>query len=389
MIAMLLCCLVPSATYAKQSVSKLDKLVAPIALYPDSLLGNVLVASTFSDDVIDADAWLAKNPGLTASQISDKTKSKTWDESVKTLLLVPDTLAMMVDDLEWTDQLGQAFVNQRKDLMESVQRLRKQAKKTGALTSNDKVTVTTNDENNIIIGSSNPEVIVVPDYDVNVVYGWDPLVTVEKTALVWGTTALLNSVFHSSCWDWNHYDVWVGPGYGNYYWHRDGYRPFHPGHPLPPDFHPGHHPDPYHPYYHPPMRHPEHHNYHSSQSHSAIDRAKNARYHNAAGHNISNRPAPKASSVKDNNSKHHGAAKTVQNKQRPGEHVNQARPQKANKRWDSSSTRKRNTVSTPSHQNRRDKNTSSKTNVRNSKKSTSSSRASTGYSHRSGGDRQQ
>lgn len=207
--------LLPAAARAEVlSDDALDKTLAPIALYPDSLLGLVLVASTYPDQVVAANQYVKAHPSADPSGLSSALKGFTWDQSVKALCSLPDVLGTMANDMNWTNTVGQAFVNQTDGVYDSVQRLRARAQATGSLKSSGEVVVQTDNAGYILIGSSNPEVIYVPTYEPAVVYGWSPGRVVATTALAWGTVAILDDLFYGSCWDWHGHRVYVGPGYG-------------------------------------------------------------------------------------------------------------------------------------------------------------------------------
>lgn len=145
------------------SGQELDELLAPIALYPDPLLAVILPASTYPEEINNADTWLKK--GGTVSGID----GQSWDESVKAIAYYPDILDMMAGDLDWTADLGDAFLNQQEDVTRSIQRLRWQARDIGNLESNDNQQVIIDGENIAIIPAQ-PEYMYVPQYDVSVVY---------------------------------------------------------------------------------------------------------------------------------------------------------------------------------------------------------------------------
>jgi hypothetical protein len=159
---------------APLSADQLDALVAPIALYPDNLLAQCLVASTYPVDVVDAQQWLARNPNLKGEELANAVEKQDWDPSIQALVQVPDALKRMSEDIRWTTQLGDAFLAQQNDVMEAVQRLRVKAKDAGKLESSDqlKVETTTADDKYVIeIESSDPEVIYVPAYSPVVIWG--------------------------------------------------------------------------------------------------------------------------------------------------------------------------------------------------------------------------
>jgi len=158
----------PSA--ATLSSAQLQSLVSPIALYPDSLLSQVLMASTYPLEVAEAANWLESHKGQSSEQLQDAMKPETWDNSVKSLVMVPDVLQMMSGKLSWTQQLGDAYLAQPKDVMNAVQVLRKKAQQAGNLKSNSQIKVSTQ-QSYVVIQPTNPEVIYVPQYNPTVVYG--------------------------------------------------------------------------------------------------------------------------------------------------------------------------------------------------------------------------
>lgn len=158
----------------KLSREKLEQIVAPVALYPDSLLAQVLMASTYPLEIVQAARWAAANPSLTGKSLEDALKPKAWEPSVKSIVAFPSVLKMMNDKLEWTQQLGDAFLAQQKDLMTAVQTLRTRAEKAGALKSTKEQKVsksTTGTTTYIVIEPQNPSVVYVPVYNPGVVYG--------------------------------------------------------------------------------------------------------------------------------------------------------------------------------------------------------------------------
>jgi hypothetical protein len=149
---------------------ELDQLLAPIALYPDSLLVQILMASTYPLEVVQADRWAKKNKSLKGDALTAALEKQAWDPSVKSLVNFPQVLGMMSEKLDWTQKLGDAFLAQRKDVMDSVQRLRRKAMDAGNLktTPEQKVVV---EKETIVIESPSPQVIYVPIYNPTVVYG--------------------------------------------------------------------------------------------------------------------------------------------------------------------------------------------------------------------------
>src|SRR5580700_4513224 len=122
---------------------QLDNLVAPVALYPDPLLGQVLAASTYPLELVEAGQWLQQNRNLRGQQLADAAKQMNWDPSVQALVAFPDAMNMLTRDVRWTTDLGNAFLTQQADLMNAVQRMRAAARNNGRLQSGPQQTVTT------------------------------------------------------------------------------------------------------------------------------------------------------------------------------------------------------------------------------------------------------
>ncbi len=158
---------------------EIEALVAPIALYPDPLLSQVLMASTYPLEIVQAARWVEKNPKITGDAAIKAVEKETWDVSVKSLVAFPQALIPMNEKLDWTQKLGDAFLAQREDVMQAVQRLRQQAEKSGNLKSNEQQKVTVEPASGtqttiIKVEPANPEVIYVPAYNPTVVYGTWP-----------------------------------------------------------------------------------------------------------------------------------------------------------------------------------------------------------------------
>ncbi len=160
-----------SAAPAPLSADQLNSLVAPIALYPDALVAQVLAASTNPDQVAYADDWLAQNRNLTGQALAQAVDQQSWDPSVKALTQFPSVLDNLAHNLSWTSSLGQAFANQQSDVMAAVQAMRAKAQAAGTLQSNSQITITTPSPNTIVIQPANPQVVYVPQYNPTVVYG--------------------------------------------------------------------------------------------------------------------------------------------------------------------------------------------------------------------------
>jgi len=157
------------------SLEQLDDLVAPIALYPDNLLSQILAASTYPIEVVEAQQWLKQNHHLKGQQLLDAAKTQNWDPSVQALVVFPDVLARLNQDIRWTTDLGNAFLAQQADVMHAVQDMRAKAQANGKLQTTPQETVTTQDQNGqsaIVIQPPDPGVIYVPNY--NPAYIWGP-----------------------------------------------------------------------------------------------------------------------------------------------------------------------------------------------------------------------
>jgi hypothetical protein len=161
----------PAPVPAALTADQLNSMVAPIALYPDALVAQVLAAATNPDQVAYADDWLAQNKNLTGQALAQAVDQQSWDPSIKALTQFPSVLDNMAHNLSWTSSLGHAFANQQSDVMASVQTMRAKAQAAGTLQSNSQVTVTQSAPNTIVIQPANPQVVYVPQYNPTVVYG--------------------------------------------------------------------------------------------------------------------------------------------------------------------------------------------------------------------------
>jgi hypothetical protein len=153
---------------------QLDSLVAPIALYPDPLLAQVLAASTYPLEIMQLQQWLTKNPGLKDKALQEAVMKQPWDATVQALAALPDVVKRLSDDVQWTTDLGNAVLAQQSDVMAAVQRMRAKAKDTGNLKSNEQMKVetkTVESQSVIVIEQSKPDVVYVPSYNPTVVYG--------------------------------------------------------------------------------------------------------------------------------------------------------------------------------------------------------------------------
>jgi len=156
---------------------ELEQMLAPIALYPDDLLTQVLMATTYPLEIVQADRWAKANKGKTGDAAAKALEAQPWDASVKSLVNFPDVLALLSDKLDWTQKLGDAFIGQQKEVMDTIQKLRAKAKEAGKLESNEDQKIEVKQEGTtevIVIQSANPQVVYVPVYDPVVVYGGWP-----------------------------------------------------------------------------------------------------------------------------------------------------------------------------------------------------------------------
>ena len=166
----------PPAQAQSQAMApqQLDDLVAPIALYPDPLLGQVLAASTYPVELVEAQQWVQANGNLQGQQLIDAARQQNWDASVQAMVAMPDVLAKLNQDIHWSTDLGNAFLAQPADVMAAVQRMRARAQANGKLQSNTDQTVTTQSQGGqqaIEIQPADPQVIYVPTYDPSYVWG--------------------------------------------------------------------------------------------------------------------------------------------------------------------------------------------------------------------------
>jgi hypothetical protein len=157
--------------YAQQTPEQLQRLVAPIALYPDSLVAQILAASTFPDEVVEADRWVQAHPELKGDDLGKAVDQQPWDPSVKALAAFPSVLGNMDKNLSWTSSLGDAYYNQQQDVMDAVQVMRRKAKDSGNLKSTPQQTVT-EDDSDIDMQPAQTDIVYVPAYDPWAVYGY-------------------------------------------------------------------------------------------------------------------------------------------------------------------------------------------------------------------------
>jgi len=153
---------------------QLDSLVAPIALYPDPMLSQTLIASTYPLEVIQLKQWLDQHKDLKGKALADAVEKQDWDPSIQSLAGLPEVVKLLSDNIKWTTDLGNAFLAQQDDVMAAVQRMRRKAQDTGNLKSSEQQKVevkTVESKQVIVIEQANPEVVYVPSYNPTVVYG--------------------------------------------------------------------------------------------------------------------------------------------------------------------------------------------------------------------------
>ncbi len=158
------------ASYTQQAPEQLQQLVAPIALYPDSLVAQVLAASTFPEQVVQAERWVQAHPDMRDAALGQAVDQQPWDPSVKALTAFPSVLGNMDKNLAWTSSLGDAYFNQQQDVMDAVQQMRQRAQGAGNLKTTPQQTVTDQDSS-IVIQPVDPQIVYVPAYDPWLVYG--------------------------------------------------------------------------------------------------------------------------------------------------------------------------------------------------------------------------
>jgi hypothetical protein len=161
---------VPPVPASPMAPEQLQQLVAPIALYPDSLVAQILAASTYPTQIVEAGRWLQQNQNLQGQALADAVNQQSWDPSVKALTAFPSVLANMDQNLSWTQSLGDAYYNQPQDVMDAIQVMRQKAEQAGNLKSTPQQTVTTSGPD-ITIQPANPSYVYVPVYDPWLVYG--------------------------------------------------------------------------------------------------------------------------------------------------------------------------------------------------------------------------
>jgi len=200
------------------TAGQLDALVAPIALYPDALLSEILMAATYPLEVVEADRWANANKSLQGDALKAAIDKQNWDDSVKSLAATPDVLDLMSNKLDWTQQLGDAVLAQQPDVMDAIQRLRLKAQANNKLQSTSQQTVTTQStggQQYIYIAPTDPDEIYVPYYDPSVVYGDWPYP--DYPAYYWPPPAYIGAGIIAG-------GLAFGTGYALGRWGGGGYR---------------------------------------------------------------------------------------------------------------------------------------------------------------------
>jgi hypothetical protein len=218
---------VNSGQGAPLSADELQQLVAPIALYPDALVAQILGAATFPDQVAAAGGWLKQNKSLTGAALTKAVDAQPWDPSVKALTQFSSVLDNLANNLSWTSSLGEAYHTQASDVMSAVQVLRAKAKAAGNLKSGSQITVVQQAPQVIVIQPANPQVVYVPTYNPAIVYG-TPYVTpgystaaVVTTAAVAFGVGIAVGVAMSNSWGYSYWNCnWHG---GTVVYHSSGY----------------------------------------------------------------------------------------------------------------------------------------------------------------------
>src|SRR5580658_6123097 len=208
--------------YTQQTPDQLQQLVAPIALYPDSLVAQVLAAATFPAEIVEADRWVQANPDLKGDALAKAVDQQTWDPSVKALCAFPTVLGNMDKNISWTSSLGDAYYNQEQQVMDAIQVMRQKAQQAGNLKDTPQQTVQTQGSD-IVIQPAQPDVVYVPAYDPWLVYGYPvvawpgwypyPGIWFGGPSIFWGGIGFGIGFWGGYGWGWGHWGVgWGGRG---------------------------------------------------------------------------------------------------------------------------------------------------------------------------------
>jgi len=211
----------PPPQAAQQSPDQLQQLVAPIALYPDALVAQILAASTYPDQVVEAGKWIQQNKNLQGAQLAQEVDKQSWDPSVKALTQFPAVLSNMNQNLAWTSELGDAHLNQQQELTQAIQVMRERAKQAGNLNSTTQEKVNTKGKT-IVIQPAETDTVYVPQYDPWLVYGapmavfpgWYPYpgLFLDGPGIAFGLGFGVG-LFGGFGWGWHNW---------GYDWHHDG-----------------------------------------------------------------------------------------------------------------------------------------------------------------------
>ena len=204
------------------SQAELDQMLAPVALYPDTVLSHVLIAATYPLEIIKATRWLSGKPGMTSEQALKAAENEAWDPSVRALVAFPPLLTKMNNELDWTQKLGDAFLIQQAAVMATVQSLRQKAYSSGHLKDQEHITVTRREQEKvIIIEPRQREVVYIPVYDTRVVYGdwwWHDYPPIHwpygrpyggSSYVYWGGGARVSTSFYFSTFYWPQREIVV------------------------------------------------------------------------------------------------------------------------------------------------------------------------------------
>ena len=261
------------------SPEELDGIVAPIALYPDALVAQILGAATFPYEIVDATLWLKDNSQLKGEALARAVDQQAWDPAVKALTQFPSVLDNLAKNLAWTSALGEASAMQQPDVMAAVQRMRAKAQAAGNLKSSAEIKVVQESPKTIVIQPTNPQIVYVPVYNPAVIYGvpyvypgYVYVAPPPSTAVIaFGVGIMVGAMIYGGCcgWGWSYWgtnwrgntiiynrNIYVGnsywrggyygggyrPGYPAYRPGAPGYRPGYPGYGRPPAYGPGNRP---------------------------------------------------------------------------------------------------------------------------------------------------
>lgn len=207
--------------------AELDQMLAPVALYPDSVLTHLLIAATYPLEVVQATRWVEQHPGLSGDEAVEAVSDQDWDPSVQALVAFPQLLKRLNDDLSWTQQLGEAFISDETALLASIQRLRQRAYAHGSLRNTEHIVVEREREV-IVIEPARREVVYVPYYDTRVVYGnwwwpayppvywYEPAGYRSSLTFYWGSGFRIRPSFYFGIFDWHQRHVVVH----HHYYHK-------------------------------------------------------------------------------------------------------------------------------------------------------------------------